>query len=72
MGPELLGDAAWRGLFSTGSLNENPGISMTISTRARLQELLRLGPRYAHQQRVIRTAPWRAPRAERAATTASE
>ena len=36
MGPELLGDAAWRGLFSTGSLNENPGISMTISTRARL------------------------------------
>jgi hypothetical protein len=36
MGPELLGDAAWRGLFSTGSLNENPGINMTISTRARL------------------------------------
>ena len=36
MGPELLGDAAWRTLFSTGSLAENPGITITISTRPRL------------------------------------
>jgi hypothetical protein len=36
MGPELLGDAAWRGLFSTGYLTENPGINVTISTRPRL------------------------------------
>lgn len=36
MGPELLGDAAWRALFSTGALAENPGISITISTRPRL------------------------------------
>lgn len=36
LGPELLGDAAWRGLFSTGHLNENPGINVTISTRPRL------------------------------------
>ena len=32
----VLGDAAWRGLFSTGHLDENPGINMTISTRSRL------------------------------------
>jgi hypothetical protein len=36
MGPELLGDAAWRTLFSTGNLAENPGITITISTRAQL------------------------------------
>lgn len=36
MGPELLGDSAWRTLFSTGSLAENPGITITISTRPRL------------------------------------
>jgi hypothetical protein len=36
MGPELLGDSAWRTLFSTGSLLENPGIRITISTRPRL------------------------------------
>jgi hypothetical protein len=32
MGPELLGDAAWRALFDPGSLAENPGISMTFMT----------------------------------------
>jgi hypothetical protein len=36
MGPELLGDAAWRELFSTGALTENPGIMVTMSTRPRL------------------------------------
>jgi hypothetical protein len=36
MGPELLGDAAWRELFSTGALTENPGIIVTMSTRPRL------------------------------------
>lgn len=37
MGPELLGDAAWRQLFSTGQLIENPGITVTMSTRPRLR-----------------------------------
>ncbi len=36
MGPELLGDAAWRSLFSSGPLDENPDIRMTMSTRERL------------------------------------
>lgn len=36
LGPELLGDAAWRALFSSGALAENPGISVTISTRPRM------------------------------------
>jgi hypothetical protein len=36
LGPELLGDAAWRALFSNGALAENPGISVTISTRPRM------------------------------------
>lgn len=36
MGPELLGGAAWRQLFSTGQLIENPGITVTMSTRPRL------------------------------------
>lgn len=36
MGPELLGDGAWRTLFSSGPLAENPGIRMTVNTRSRL------------------------------------
>ena len=36
MAPELLGDAAWRDLFTTGNLVENPGIRVTISTQPRL------------------------------------
>ena len=36
MGPELLGDAAWRALFSTGVLAENQGIRVAISTGARM------------------------------------
>jgi hypothetical protein len=36
MGPELLGDAAWRTLFASGPLVENPGIRMTVSTVPRL------------------------------------
>lgn len=36
MGPELLGDAAWRDLFASGTLAENPQISMRVDTRARL------------------------------------
>lgn len=35
MGPELLGDGAWQSLFSSGSLLENPGIRVSISTRPR-------------------------------------
>jgi hypothetical protein len=32
LGPELLGDAAWRQLFPTeGSLQENPGLRLTLS-----------------------------------------
>jgi hypothetical protein len=30
MGPELLGDAAWRALFTSGPLVENPGIRFDI------------------------------------------
>ncbi len=33
MGTELLGDGAWRLLFASGSLAENPAIRMTLSTR---------------------------------------
>lgn len=36
MGAELLGDAPWRTLFTTGALAENPGIRMTVSTGPRL------------------------------------
>ena len=36
MGPELLGDGPWAALFSSGSLVENPGILVSISTRPRL------------------------------------
>jgi hypothetical protein len=36
MGPELLGDAAWRTLFSSGDLAENPSIRMRVDTRARM------------------------------------
>lgn len=36
MGPELLGDAAWRSLFASGSLVENPGIRIAVSTAPRL------------------------------------
>ena len=36
MGPELLGDAAWRALFDQGTLAENRGIRMTMSTGPRL------------------------------------
>ena len=30
MGPELLGDGAWRSLFASGHLAENPGIRMIV------------------------------------------
>lgn len=36
MGPELLGDAAWRNLFDSGTLAENPSIRVSMSTKARL------------------------------------
>jgi hypothetical protein len=36
MGPEGLGDQAWRELFSSGALAENPAITVSIDTRARL------------------------------------
>lgn len=36
LGPELLGDAAWRALFASGPLTENPGIHMSVSTKDRL------------------------------------
>jgi hypothetical protein len=36
MGPELLGDAAWRSLFSSGNLAENPRIQISVSTSPRL------------------------------------
>ena len=36
MGPELLGDQAWRSLFTNGSLAENPGIRVSINTQPRL------------------------------------
>lgn len=32
MGPELLGDAAWRELFTNGPLAENPSIDMSLRT----------------------------------------
>lgn len=32
MGPELLGESAWRGLFSSGVLSENPGIRIELWT----------------------------------------
>lgn len=32
----MLNDEAWRSLFSTGTLAENPGIRMTVDTRPRL------------------------------------
>ena len=32
MGPELLGDAAWTALFSSGTLTENPDIDMLVMT----------------------------------------
>ena len=32
MGPELLGETAWRGLFSSGALPENPGIRLDLWT----------------------------------------
>jgi hypothetical protein len=37
MGPELIGDAAWRTLFTSGPLTENPGIRITVNTLPRLQ-----------------------------------
>ena len=36
MGPELLGDDAWRSLFSSGPLAENPGMRMKVWTRREL------------------------------------
>ena len=36
MGPELLGDAAWRTLFTSGYLAENPSIRVRVDTRPRL------------------------------------
>jgi hypothetical protein len=36
MGPELLGDAAWKALFSSGPLAENARISVSMSSRPRL------------------------------------
>jgi hypothetical protein len=36
MGPELLGDDAWRELFSSGPLAENPNIRMTIMSSPEL------------------------------------
>ncbi len=36
MGQQMLGDEAWRTLFTSGSLAENPGIRITVSTQPRL------------------------------------
>jgi hypothetical protein len=36
MGPELLGQAQWRKLFTSGYLSENPDISVTVTTRQTL------------------------------------
>jgi hypothetical protein len=36
IGPELLGEEAWRGLFSPGTLRENPGISLRLWTEREL------------------------------------
>jgi hypothetical protein len=40
MGPETLGDAAWNALFSSGTLPENPGITMTMVQTNRLEARL--------------------------------
>ena len=37
LGQELLGDAAWRTLFTSGTLAENPRIRMSVSTAPRLR-----------------------------------
>jgi hypothetical protein len=36
LGQQGLGDEAWRALFSSGTLAENPAITMAVDTRARL------------------------------------
>jgi hypothetical protein len=36
MGPEILGDAAWRGLFTNGRLAENPSIRIRVQTSSHL------------------------------------
>jgi len=36
MGPELLGDAAWQRLFSSGTLAENPGIRISVRAEQNL------------------------------------
>ncbi len=36
MGPELLGDAAWRAMFSSGYLAENPRMRISVRTDPRL------------------------------------
>jgi hypothetical protein len=36
MGPEVLGDAAWRSLFTNGYLTENPNIRISVQTSSRL------------------------------------
>lgn len=36
MGPEMLGDAAWRNLFTTGRLAENPSIRIRVQTSSHL------------------------------------
>ena len=36
MGPEILGDAAWRSLFTTGLLTENTNIRISVQTSSRL------------------------------------
>jgi hypothetical protein len=42
MGPELLGDAAWQRLFSSGTLRENPGIRISVRAEQNLS-VQRLG-----------------------------
>ena len=36
LGPELLGDQAWRALFSSGYLAENPRTRISVRTEPRL------------------------------------
>jgi hypothetical protein len=36
MGPELLGDAAWATLFTTGALSENPALRTIVWTASDL------------------------------------
>ncbi|MBS1200396.1 MAG: hypothetical protein H6R27_1074, partial [Proteobacteria bacterium] len=36
MGPEIMGDAAWTALFSSGPLAENPRITIRVDTRPQL------------------------------------